>query len=413
MMKQIKAYKFRIYPDAKRQSEIETQLELAKDFYNKLLEKAKKAYEKDKTFTIKRSTFNRIKAEVISENKDFLKIYSQTRCEIEDRVIKAYANFFRRGNEREQGKKGKVGFPRFKSRNRYKSITYPQFGFSIDKERKCYMLRVSKIGGMRIELHRQIEGQTRALTIKKEGNEYYAIITTTKGINVPKVEDTNPTSIDIGLNNFIALSNGKTIQKPKLFKKSEKRIARWQRVVARRNKGSKRRERAKERLQKEWDYVVNQSNDFMHKLSNKLVHEGYTSFAVESLNIQNMEKNRRLAQSIQNASWSSFINMLSYKAESAGMKAIKVDTKDTSKTCSNCGNIQDMPLSAREFVCNKCGLQIYRDVNASINILKRGRAGLAQTDAQGDIRLYGAKGAASSVEELRTYPALAGEAHTL
>ena len=126
-----------------------------------------------------------------------------------------------------------------------------------------------------------------------------------------------------------------------------------------------------------------------------------------------MEKNHKLARSIQNASWNHFVQMLSYKAESAGMKVIKVDARNTTKKCSNCGNIMEMPLSHRTYICNKCGMWMDRDINAAINILKRGRAGLARTDAQGDICLYGATGTASSVEELRTYPAIAGEAHSL
>ena len=414
-MKVIRSYKFRIYPNDKCQNAIENQLALSKDFYNKLLEKAKEAYKKDKSFKIKRSTFNRIKAEIIAENKDFLKIYSQTRCEIEDRVIKAYANFFRRVKEKKSGKRVKTGFPRFKSRDRYYSIVYPQDNgsFSVEKERKKEMLRVSRIGGMQIEMHRRIEGKIKTMTIKKEGKEYYAVFTAEQIINPPEVGDTNPVGIDMGLNNFVALSDGKTIQKPKFFKQKEKKIARWQKIVARRDKGSKRRQKAKEKLQSSWNEVTRASDDFMHKLSDKLVHEGYTSFAVEALHIDNMVKNHRLAQSIHNASWNRFIQMLSYKAESAGMKVIKVDARDTSKTCSNCGNIMDMPLGTMEYICNRCGMQMDRDVNAAINILKRGRAGLARTYAQGDICLYGAKGAASSVEELRTYPATAGEAHTL
>ena len=164
------------------------------------------------------------------------------------------------------------------------------------------------------------------------------------------------------------------------------------------------RQKAKQELQKEWSKVTNESNDFMHKLSDKPVNAGYTSFAAEFLNIQNMEKNHRLARSIQNASWNRFIQMLSYKAESAGMEVIKVGARNTTKECSNCGNIMDMPLSHRIYICNKCGMQMDRDVNAAINILKRGRAGLARTYAQRDICLYGAKGIASSVGELRTYP---------
>ncbi len=411
-MDSIMAYKFRIYPNDKCQSEIDAQFTLSKSFYNKLLEKAKEAYQKDKSFKPKRSSFNRIKADIIVENKEFMKIYSQTRCEIEDRVIKAYANFFRRCSERKQGKRVKVGFPRFKSRNRNYSIVYPQDNgsFSLEKERKTDMIRVSRIGRMRIELHRKIEGKIKTLTIKREGKKYYAIFTVEQ-ITMPKeVIDTNPIGIDMGLNNFVALSNGKIIQKPGFFKKREKRIARWQRIVARRNKGSKRRQNAKGKLQEEWKGITNQSNDFMHKLSDKLTHEGYTFFAVEALHIGNMLKNHRLAQSIQNASWNRFIQMLSYKAESAGMRVIKVDAKDTTKTCSNCGNTMDMPLSQRTYICNACGMQMDRDINAAINILKRATLGQRESHAQGDsVRLQ--QGAV--VEELRTYPAIAGEAHTL
>jgi putative transposase len=106
-------------------------------------------------------------------------------------------------------------------------------------------------------------------------------------------------------------------------------------------------------------------------LSDKLVNPGYTSFAVENLHIQNMVKNHNLAQSIYDASWNRFIQMLSYKAESAGLRIIKVDARNTSKECSNCGIIQEMPLSIREYNCSRCGMQMDRDINASINILNR------------------------------------------
>jgi putative transposase len=94
--------------------------------------------------------------------------------------------------------------------------------------------------------------------------------------------------------------------------------------------------------------------------------------------------------------------MLSYKAESAGMKVIKVDARNTSKECSNCGNVMDMPLSHRTYICNKCGMQMDRDINAAINILTKATLGQRESNAQGDICLYNAKGIASSVEELRT-----------
>ncbi len=413
-MGDMRAYKFRIYPDAKRQEEIDKRMVLAQQLYNKMLEKVKTEYTKDKNSKINKSTLNRYMKDAVSENKEFLKLYSQTRQDVFIRLQKAYSNFFRRCREKREGKKVKVGFPRFKSIERYKSITYPQDNgaFSIEKERKTNMLRVSCIGRMKIELHRPIDGKTKTMTIKKEGKEYYAIFAAEQIISLPKIEDTNPVGIDMGVNNFVVLSNGKMIQKPKFFKKREKRIAKLQRILARRTKWevqqisklqSKRRNKAKLHLQKEWNGVTNQSNDFMQNLSTKLVNTGYTSFAVEKLQIQNMVKNHNRAQSIQNASWNRFINMLSYKAESAGMEVIRVNPQYTSMTCSNCGGIKKIG-EERTYICDKCGLRMDRDINASINILNRAREGHSRSHAQGDIRQYVPTGDASSVEELRTYP---------
>ena len=122
----------------------------------------------------------------------------------------------------------------------------------------------------------------------------------------------------------------------------------------------------------------------MHKLSGTLINSGYTSFAVEDLNIQNMVKNHRLAGSIQDASWNRFIQLLSYKAESAGLSVVEVDARDTSKECSNCGNIQEMPLSERTYACQRCKISKDRDINASINILNRATLGQRESHAQGE-----------------------------
>ncbi len=399
-MELTRAYKFRIYPDAKRQKEIDERLILAQQFYNKILEKAIASYQNRKT-KVSMAQFNRFVKEIIQEDKKYLKLYSQTRCEIEYRILKAYQSFFRRIKEGNR----KAGFPRFKSRDRYKSITYPQDNgsFSINKGR----LRVSRIGTMRIELHRKIEGKIKTLAIKREGRDYYAVFTAEQTIKPKEVIDANPVGIDMGLNNFIALSDGKTMQKPKFFKQKEKRIARWQRIVARRDKSSKRRQMAKEKLQKEWNDVTNQSNDFAHKLSNKLINSGYTSFAVEKLNIRNMVKNHNLAQSIYNASWNRFINMLSYKAESAGLRIIQVDPRDTTQECSSCHNIKQgeerLTLNERIYHCNICGLIIDRDINASINILHRATTlGQRERHAQGENRQYIPTGNANGLGELRT-----------
>ena len=394
-MESRKAYKFRIYPDAKRQSEIDERLILAQQFYNKILEKSIASYQNKKT-KVSMAQFNRFVKEIIQEDKKYLKLYSQTRCEIEFRLLKAYQNFFRRIKEGNR----KAGFPRFRSRDRYKSITYPQDNgsFSINKGR----LRVSRIGTMLIDLHRKIEGTIKTLAIKREGKDYYAVFTTINDIKIPQVENTNPVGIDLGLDSFVTVSDGTKIEKPKFMRQNRKKIAHLQRIVARRDKGSGRRQRAKMHLQKTYEYSTNQSDDYIHKLSDTLVNSGYTSFVVEDLHIQNMVKNHKLAGSIQDASWNRFIQLLSYKAESAGMRMIKVDARDTSKECSNCGNIQEMPLSKRMYVCQRCKMSKDRDINASINILKRATLGQRESHAQGDITSTIQQELKSCIKELRT-----------
>ncbi len=378
-----RAYRYRLYPDSKRQKEIDEQIELARLLYNKLLEKAKAEYQKTKSFEIKKANFNRFLKEAISENREYNRLYSQTRQNVFVRLQRAYQNFFRRVKEKKAGKKAKIGFPRFKAKGRYTSITYPQFGFRIDREKKCHMLRMSKIGGVKIELHRSIEGAIKTMTIKKEAGDYYAVFSTVSEIVPPKVRDTNPIGIDMGLNTFAMLSDGRKITKPNFAKKAEKHIARWQRIVARREKGSKRRDRAKLKLEREWQTVNNQSNDFVFKAVGDLLVTGYTSFAVEGLRIPNMLKNHRLARSIQNASWSRFIQVLSSKAEEAGMGITVVDPMNTSQTCSECGQKHAMSLSDWTFSCD-CGYSADRDINAARNILNRATAGHAGSHARGD-----------------------------
>jgi len=167
-MYNIRTYKFRIYPDAKRLVEIDKKLILAQQLYNKILERIRSEYEKEKNSDISMSTLNSYMKDAIKENREFLKLYSQTRQDIFIRIRKAFQNFFRRVKEKKMGKRVKVGFPRFKSRDKYKSLTYPQdMSFSIERKNKFSMLRVPKIGRIKINIHRNIEGKLKRMTIKK------------------------------------------------------------------------------------------------------------------------------------------------------------------------------------------------------------------------------------------------------
>jgi putative transposase len=392
-----KAYKFRLYPDSKREKLITEQLSLSKNLYNKLLEKTIDAYKQDKKAKINKSKLNQIMKEILSENKDYLKIYSQTRQNIFVRLQMAYQNFFRRVMEKNK----KPGFPRFRSSIRYKSITYPQNNgsFKIERIKKEDRLRISRIGTVKIKLHRKIEGKIKTMSIKREAGKYYATFSTEYDVSIPKIENTSPVGIDVGLKTFVVLSDKKIIQKPKFAREKEKKLHHWERVKARRIKGSKNRYKALLKIQRTWAEINNQNNDFIQKETTRLVNCGnYTSFIMEDLKIQNMLKNHKLARSINEAIWGKFKMVLSCKAESAGMKVISVPAEYTTQTCSRCLNVKQgeekMRLNDRIYYCHICGLVMDRDENSSINIkrlgteeitLKRAREGHSQSNASGDL----------------------------
>jgi len=226
-------------------------------------------------------------------------------------------------------------------------------------------------------LHRVPKGKIKTMTIKRNcAGQWFAVFSCeaeTQKVTHPSKERIG---IDVGLENFATFSNGETISNPRFLVKSEKRLKRLQRRLSRKKKGSKNRRKARFKVAKQHIKVTNQRNDFLHKLSRSLAFK-YSVIAVEDLNIKSMVRNHYLARSINDASWNSFIQMLSYKAVICGGQLVKVEPMMTSKTCSKCGNIIEMTLGRRNFKCLKCGFVCHRDLNASLNI--HGRAGLAQT----------------------------------
>ena len=396
-----KAYQFRLKLQPKEWKRMHNQLELAKNFYNELLQRMEDNYKKDKSIKVSKKTFNRIKQEIFIEHPEYRKLYSQVADDISRRVLRAYQNFFRRVKEGAREK----GFPRPK--NYYKSITYPQNnGSFIIKGNK---LKVSKIGTMKIYLHRQVEGSIKTMTIKRDKlNHFYATFAVEYKPKEQEYREPKAVGVDMGIHSLIAMSDGTTIDNPRFLKKSEKRMAMYQRRMSRTEKGSNRRRRQRRKVARIHQKVADQRNDFMDKLTTNLV-KTYTTFAVENLQIGNMLQNHKLAKSISDASWGIFIRKLSCKAESANSKVIGVDPRNTSRICSNCGQEKEMPLSERVYGCDSCHLEMDRDINASINILKRATVGHTGSQARGgDVRPTGAIS-----NESRTNPANAGEAHTL
>ncbi|MBI4399766.1 IS200/IS605 family element transposase accessory protein TnpB, partial [Candidatus Micrarchaeota archaeon] len=182
---------------------------------------------------------------------------------------------------------------------------------------------------------------------------------------------------------------------------SEKKLKKLQRNLSRKKLGSNKRRKAKLKVAIIHEKITNQRTDFLHKTSRTLINN-YSLIATEDLKIKNMLHNHKLAKHISDASWNSFLQMLSYKALSAGSRVICVDPRNTSQECSSCGKEVRKDLSVRVHECPYCGLTIHRDVNAAINILKRATAGLAGSQAHGDLASTLPQNKASRIIELGT-----------
>ncbi len=288
-------------------------------------------------------------------------IHSQVLQDVLFRVEKAYKAFFRRVKERNS----KAGYPRFKSFGRYGSFTYPQSGFSIVPGR----LKLSKIGHIKLKLHRNINGFVKTCAIKKEIDKWYVCFSV-EYEPVPRQIPSKTVGIDVGIKSFAVLSNGMVIDNPKYLMWAEERLVKKQRRLSNKKKGSNNRKKAKKTCAVLHKKVSNQRKDFQHKLSRELV-GNYGYIRVEDLQIKNMARNHSLAKSIHDAGWGQFLTFLTYKAEEAGCHVEKVNPRNTSKMCSVCGYIyKDMTLSIRKWTCEGCGTIHDRDVNAAVNINK-------------------------------------------
>ena len=372
----MKTYKFRIYPSGAQVSILNSTLNSCKNLYNAMLQQRIYACKMKKKITYY-SQQNEI-PDMKKIFPEFNNAHSQVLQDVAHRVDKAYDNFYRRIREKNNGSRIKAGFPRFKSKYRYNSITYPQSGFRILDDGHVWL---SKIGEVRMFMHRPVTGEIKTLSVKRDkAGDWFMTVTADsekikgKGLvpSVPYPGDT--VGIDLGLESFMTMSDGTHIESPRFLRVSEKQLKRAQKSLSKKKKGSGKRERARKKVAKIHRKIERQRDDFSHKLSNALVKE-HDLIVFENLNIAGMVKNHHLAKSIGDASWNKIVQYTGYKAESAGAVVVLVDPKYTSKECSRCGNIKhDLKLSDRIYHCNACGLTMDRDLNAAINIRNRGIA---------------------------------------
>lgn len=356
----IKSYKFRIYPSKRQTKTLNDQLAICAELYNAALAERREAWRLERKSI---SRFDQIYQlpEIRAIREDVAAINSVVLEDVVTRVDKAFKAFFRRVKARE-----KAGYPRFRSFRRYNSMTFRQIGNALTGNR----LRVSKVGQVRIKLHRPIEGVIKTMMIKREAGRWFAVFACEIEPS-PLSFNPNTVGVDVGLTSFAVLSTGETIDNPRHYRRAERSLRVAQSRVARRKKGSNRRRKAVLLLQRIHAHVKAQRADFQHNLSRRLVNENGL-IAVEDLNVKGLAR-MRLAKSVHDAGWTDFIFKLTYKAENAGRVLVKVNPRGTSQTCI-CGAEVRKTLKDRWHLCLSCGLSANRDHVSAQIILSRAEA---------------------------------------
>ena len=396
MRKIHKSYRFRLYPN-------EGQIELlAKHFgcsrfvYNYFLNQREEQYK----LTGKGDNYY-AQAKVLTEMKKqeetawLNEVNSQTLQFALRSVDTAYKNFFKKLTK----------FPKFKSKHFKNSFTVPQFA-SITEGR----LFIPKFkGGIKCRVHREIKGKIGKVTITKTPSGKYFVSIFTEEEYITPIEKTGKSvGVDLGLKDLLITSEGEIFKNNRYTKKYECRLAKAQRHLSRKIKGSKGFESQKLKVAKLHEKISNSRVDYLHKCSISLIRR-YDTICIEDLNIKGMVKNHRLAKSVTDASWGTFVNMLTYKAEWNDKRIVKIDRfYPSSQTCSFCGyvNKETKDLSVRAWECPICHTHHDRDVNAAINIL---RIGLNNNISAGTVDYTG--GEEVRVNLLKDHSSVKPEAH--
>ncbi|ARM75489.1 RNA-guided endonuclease InsQ/TnpB family protein [Acidianus manzaensis] len=365
------SYKYRIYPTPEVEQKLAKTMETEAKVYNSLLdyitEKKKQGIKVTQLDTQK----------LLKNMKEKHEVYSKA-LQMINNIL--WYNINSLSKLKKNGKK--VG--KLRHKKIFKIIWYNQSGFKLQGDK----LYLSKIGEIKVLLHRPIRGEIKGVIIKRSKTDKWYAIFQVEQEKQPLEKTGKVVGVDLGVEKFVTTSDGVVIENSKLLDKREERIKLLQRRLSRRKRGSRNREKARLKLAKAYERLENTLADYIHKVTTWLV-RNYDVIVVEELNTQRMvlDSFGRLRKHILYSKFSSFLYQLFYKAVRAGRKVVEVDPAYTSQTCSRCGYKVKLSLSDRVFCCPNCGFTVDRDYNASLNILRDG-VGTAFLPVEGEPLLY-------------------------
>lgn len=361
-----KSYKYRIYPTRAQVTKLEATIDVCAELYNAALQERREAYRLERKSIGYLDQQNQL-PEIKSIREDFALVHSQVLQDVLRRLDKAFQAFFRRVKSGEQ-----AGFPRFRARHRYNSFTYPQSGFRVEG----HHLKLSRIGNIHIKLHRPIEGAIKTCCVRREPTgKWYVSFSCETPQPEPLPESGAQVGIDVGLETFAYLSTGERLDNPRFFRHEEKSLAQAGRNLSKQEKGTPERAKRRKVVSRVHERIKFKRHNFTHQEACKIVNR-FGVITVEDVHVKRMVHNRCLSKSIMDAAWSGFADCLLFKAENAGRKYAAINPAYTSQDCSRCAHREKMPLACRVYKCPCCHLEINRDLNASLNILRHGLVSL-------------------------------------
>ena len=359
-MKEIKyTYKFRLKPTKEQEILLSKHFGSVRWSYNYFLNQRKEEYLNNKksiTYNKQSSYLTQLKKE---EETNWLKEVNSQSLQYSLKCLdQAYQNFFNK----------RTKFPNFKSRKSKNSFTCPQFVKT--NGNKIIIPKFQE--GIKMIMERKIKGKIKKAIISRNPSGKYFVTILTEKIYKPVNKTNKSIGIDLGIKDFLVLSNGSKIKNHRFLKHHERQLKLHQQHLSRKTKGSSRYEKERIKVAKIHEKITNSRMDLIHKITLNLVKD-FDKIYLEDLNVKGMMKNHKLAKAISDVSWGKFIDTLTYKAEWNDKEIIHIDRFfPSSKTCSSCGWINNtLTLKDREWIC-KCGEVHDRDINAAINILNEG-----------------------------------------